>query len=245
MLLNLWVYVWFLFVSIVFCLIAFPLVVIARILYNPQQWSRFIRLTIATYERTVVKVVLFPFIRVDFQDKAKSERESGIFVVNHRCGLDAFLMVTLRREVCLAVKDWPLTLPFFGFFARQGEYLNITELRFEDLEKQVLSLLQRNVNIVVFPEGTRSNSQELNQFHGGIFRIALAAKSCIYPLCIVGSEKVINQKFRISAGTIRIRKLPCIKPETYSDMTAFAMKTHIRRIIADECREMDANLQGM
>ena len=242
MLLSLWIYVWFVFVTIVFCLIALPIVVGARSLYGPQQWSHFIRRTVVAYGQTIIKVVMFPFIGVEFQDTAESEREPGIFIVNHRSGIDAFLTATLRREVCMAVKRWPLKLPFFGFFARQGEYLDITGLQFKILEKQVVSLLRRNVNIVAFPEGTRSNSQELNQFHSGIFRIALTAKSCIYPLCIVGSEKAVNRRFRISAGTIRIRKLPCIKPEIYSDMTVFALKMHIRRIIAEECREMDANL---
>ena len=164
MLLNLWIYTWFVIVTVVFCLAAFPFVVIARVSYDPQQWSSFIRSTLFAYGRVTVKVALYPFIRVEFQDQAESEREPGIFIVNHRSGIDAFLMGTLRREACMAVKHWPLKLPFFGFFAKHGEYLDITGLEFEKLEEQALSLLQRKVNIVAFPEGTRSNSQELNQF---------------------------------------------------------------------------------
>ena len=244
MLLNLWIYIWFVFVTTVFCLAAFPFVLIARVFYDPQRWSSFIRRTMFAYGRVTLKVAMFPFIRIEFQDQAEGEREPGIFIVNHRSGIDAFLMATLRREACMAVNYWPLKLPFFGFFAKQGEYLDITGLEFEKLEEQALSLLRRNVDIIAFPEGTRSNSRQMNQFHSGIFRIAITAKCRIYPICIIGSEKVVNRSFRFSAGTITIRKLPCIKPEAYSDMTAFALKNYVHQIIAEECMNMDTQLQG-
>ena len=102
--------------------------------------------------------------------------------------------------------------------------------------------MRKGVSVISFPEGTRSGNRGLNQFYGGIFRVAHELGVSVTPVCITGNENIPSRKFKFSGGHVRIRKLASVKPETIAGLTPFALKTYIREIILNETSKMDAML---
>jgi 1-acyl-sn-glycerol-3-phosphate acyltransferase len=239
---NIWIYIIFLIASVVYCLLALPVLIIMIPFATATFRRKVLRYAILYYGQCVIKCISVPFIKLKYIDKAPNETIPGIFVCNHRSGSDPFLVSMINRNLVQTVNYWPLKLPFLGFFARHGGYLNINALSAEELLDKARSLLEHKVTIVSFPEGTRSCSTEMGQFHGGVFRIALALKCPIYPLCIVGNENIPDRKFRFHAGRIRICKLPMITYDDYRDMSAFKLKNHLREIIMTATQEQDRTL---
>ncbi len=232
----------FLVASVIYCLLALPVLVILMPFATGAFRRKVIRYAILYYGQWVIKCISVPFIKLKYIDQAPQETAPGIFICNHRSGSDPFLVSMINRNLVQTVNYWPLKLPFLGFFARHGEYLNINALSTEELLEKSSSLIERNVTIVSFPEGTRSCSTEMGQFRGGIFRIALALKCPIYPLSIVGNENIPDRKFNFHSGRIRMCKLPMITYDDYRDMSAFKLKNHLRELIMSATLEQDRKL---
>jgi 1-acyl-sn-glycerol-3-phosphate acyltransferase len=242
MLISLIIYLNILIFSVLYCLLSvLPLLALIIISgFKRRKIAHWLRLFIVWYGKWIIHCAIFPFVRVTYEDTAPAETEPSIIIVNHRSASDPFLVAILSREIIQMVNGWPMRLPFFGFFARGGEYVDITQTPYEELRDHIKYILEKGVSVIAFPEGTRSGNRTMNQFHGGIFRVAHELRAIITPVCITGNENIPSRKFKVSCGHIRIRKLPSVKPDTFAELTPFALKTHVRDIIAAETSKMDA-----
>jgi 1-acyl-sn-glycerol-3-phosphate acyltransferase len=242
MLISLIIYLNILIVSALYCLLSIlPLLTIMILLrFDRQKIAHWLRFFILWYGRSIVRFAVFPFVRVTYEDTAPDEVVPGIIIVNHRSASDPFLVAMLGWKIIQTVNGWPMRLPFFGFFARNAEYIDITKIHYDALRDHIRYLLQKGVSVISFPEGTRSGNCTMNQFHGGIFRVARELRATIIPVCITGNENIPSRKFRFSCGHIRIRKLSSVKPETIAGLTPFALKTYVHNIMVTETSQMDA-----
>jgi 1-acyl-sn-glycerol-3-phosphate acyltransferase len=102
-------------------------------------------------------------------------------------------------------------------------------------------LLAERVAVLAFPEGTRSGSSALGPFHGAMFRLALASRAAIVPVCIAGNERMPPRgDWVLHPGVIRIRKLPALLPDEYGALDAFRLKNRVRERIAAGLAELEA-----
>jgi 1-acyl-sn-glycerol-3-phosphate acyltransferase len=198
------------------------------------------RRAISWYGRAVA-LIPFPLIKVVYENHSGCDsREPFIFVSNHRAVSDPFLMYVLPNEAVQVVNIWPFRIPVLGFFARRAGYLNIRKMPAGVFFEKSLELLRENVSIIFFPEGTRSASRNMGNFHGSAFRLALKSKAPIVPLCISGNEKIpLKGSLLLTPGVIRIRRLPAITWNDYKEMTVFSLKNRVREIIGRELSLME------
>jgi 1-acyl-sn-glycerol-3-phosphate acyltransferase len=209
----------------------------------PGTWRvalRRFRRAIKVYGNVVIRILPFPWIRIRFKDHAPQEKVgSYIFVANHPAATDAFLMAVLPGEIVQVVNKWPFKLPILGQFARWAGYLSVNEMPYEEFFVRAVRYLQEGVSIVVFPEGTRSSSKVMGQFHGAMFRVALETKAAIVPVCIWGNKDIpVRDSLILRPGTIKVDKLKAVVFDEYKNMGPFKLKNHIRSLIA-------AGLEGM
>jgi 1-acyl-sn-glycerol-3-phosphate acyltransferase len=242
MLISFIIYLNILILSFLYCLLSLlpflAILIISR--FDRRKIAHFLRFFILWYGKCIIHYAIFPFVRVTYEDNAPDETAPSIIIVNHRSGSDPFLVSALGLEIIQTVNGWPMRLPFYGFFAHCAEYIDITKLSYDELRDHVKYILQKGVSVVSFPEGTRSGNRTMNQFYGGIFRVAHELGATVTPVCITGNENIPSRKFKFSCGHIRIRKLSAVKPETIADLTPFALKTLVRDIIVAETSKMDA-----
>ena len=189
----------------------------------------------------VVMAIPYPFIRLRYESQAGSTPgEPYIFVCNHRSASDAFLMGILPHELVQIVNVWPFRIPVLGIYAKWAGYLNIRMISPEEFMGKGIQLLDDGVSVVFFPEGTRSTNRTMGSFHGSAFRLALASKASVVPLCISGSENIPPKgSALLHPGTIVIRRLPAITWEQYKDLTPFAFKNRIWKIMDQELSAME------
>ena len=183
----------------------------------------------------------YPFIKLRYENRETNDPgEPYIFVCNHRSASDAFLMGILPHELVQIVNVWPFRIPVLGAYAKCAGYLNIRMMPPEEFTLSASDLLKAGVSIVFFPEGTRSASARMGTFHGSAFRLALASKASIVPLCITGSENIPPKgSALLRPGRINVRRLPAIAWDEYKLLTAFALKNRVWKIIDHELSRME------
>ena len=233
--------------GILYCAVALPVLLAYAlcVAFDAARVGALIRFLILWFGKMMVHIAVLPYVRVHAEDVSGEPPERGaVFILNHRSASDPFLVATVPAAIppVQAVNGWPMRLPFFGFFAKYAEYLDVTKVPYEETREKALKLLRKGVSILVFPEGTRSGGKHMNQFHGTFFRIAREAGAPIVPVAIAGNEKIPDRRFRMSAGRILVRRLPRISEETVRDTPLFTLKEMVRNRLMEETKQMDEEL---
>jgi 1-acyl-sn-glycerol-3-phosphate acyltransferase len=100
-------------------------------------------------------------------------------------------------------------IPFFGWQLAMGPYVMIDRDNYEkalkSIEEAKEKMEKQNISIVVFAEGTRSKTGEIQPFKRGAFRLATQVGYPIIPTTIIGSNKIMPKgTYRLKRGTIKV-----------------------------------------
>ena len=242
-LMNVYLYTLFLISSVIVIPLLSLFVFILSLFMRKRSVMKRFRRCISWYGRVMTSVP-FPFIRLRYEDCSGRVTDVGhIFVSNHRAASDAFLMCVLPHEAVQVVNTWPFHIPVIGRLAKMAGYLNVKRMTPELFNELAEALLADGVSIIFFPEGTRSGSREVGAFHGAAFRLALRSKAPIVPLCIVGNENIPPKgSFLFRPGTVRVRRLPAVLWEEYSQFSVFALKNRVRATIESHLSLMESRV---
>ncbi len=241
-LLNLYFYTLFVVLSAtVIPILTVYVVCLGLLIPSRRKTMKRFRRAISWYGRVIIACP-YPFIKLRYENVVKNDPEGPyIIICNHRSASDAYLMGILPHELVQIVNIWPFRIPVLGIYAKLAGYLNIRMIPTEEFMKSASELLKDGVSIIFFPEGTRSTTNKMGSFHGSAFRLALETKAAIVPLCISGSENIPPKGSPLlRPGIITIRRMPAIAWSEYKDLTAFALKNRVWKIMDHELSVMES-----
>jgi 1-acyl-sn-glycerol-3-phosphate acyltransferase len=117
-----------------------------------------------------------------------------IFMCNHQSALDIFsLFVALPLQFKWIAKRELFFIPFLGWAMKRAGYISLDRKHPREAIRAMDDAAQKirgGMNIIIFPEGTRSEDGSLLPFKKGVFTLALRAKVPIVPVGISGSSKL-------------------------------------------------------
>ncbi|MBO5345071.1 MAG: 1-acyl-sn-glycerol-3-phosphate acyltransferase [Clostridia bacterium] len=144
------------------------------------------------------QILLAPFFRFFFPTKfvGKKNLPKGACIItsNHTSNMDAVNLAvhTWEKKYFLAKKEL-FKNRLVGFFAKKYGGIKI-DRQGNDVNaiKESLKVLRNNKKLVIFPEGTRTNNEnmELGEVKQGVAMFAIKAKVQIVPMFIVRKPKV-------------------------------------------------------
>ncbi len=135
---------------------------------------------------------------------------SHVFMSNHQSVCDiAAIVSTLPVSWRFVAKRELLWVPFFGWVLGLGGHVIVDR---GNREKALRSLkraatrIRTGTSVIIFPEGTRSDSGTLGSFKSGGFHLAIEAGVPIVPISVSGSRRITPKRsLRIESGPVRIR----------------------------------------
>jgi 1-acyl-sn-glycerol-3-phosphate acyltransferase len=173
---------------------------------------------------------------------------SGAYVVmsNHQSVFDIVaLAATLPLSWRFVAKRELTRIPFFGWGLVAGGHIVIDR---GQNERAVASLeraaerIREGVSVIIFPEGTRSETEDLRPFKSGGFHLALQARAPILPVSISGSRKITpRSSLRIESGRILVRYGSAISTAGIPIEDRDRLKQQVRAAIIDG---LDPAIQG-
>lgn len=150
----------------------------------PGQWMRRIG-------RTAARLSALWKMEVEGERPADIDTKAYVVVANHESQADPFLLSFLPWDMRWVAKESLFKQPFSGWALslsgdiplRRGEGESVRECLAE-----CQRALDNGISVMMFPEGTRSETSELLPFKDGAFDLAIRAGVPILPIAIAGTR---------------------------------------------------------
>jgi 1-acyl-sn-glycerol-3-phosphate acyltransferase len=152
--------------------------------------------------------------------------QSCIFMSNHVSNLDPpVLMPYLPGRSSVLLKKQLMGIPILGTAMRMAKFVPVERGHSVEAAKTSIAAagdaLRSGLNILVFPEGTRSKDGRLSAFKKGPFFLAEDTRAPVVPIAISGTQHMMSKgSMAVKAGVARIEFLKPIEPVDYATRDA-------------------------
>ena len=128
-----------------------------------------------------------------------------IFMSNHESALDIVIGVAaIPSNLVFLAKKELFRVPVFGWAMEAAGMIKIDrqnpEIARKSVSEAVETLIHSSFSTLIYPEGTRSNGEELLPFKKGGFILAIRTQLPVVPITILGAGNVLPK------GTLAIKK---------------------------------------
>jgi 1-acyl-sn-glycerol-3-phosphate acyltransferase len=141
-------------------------------------------------------------------------RHPYVAVSNHESYADIFLISHFPWEMKWLSKDTIFRIPVMGWMMRMAKDIPIKRGKRESVVSALEGCrdrLGKKVSVMIFPEGTRSPTQELLPFKDGAFKLAIEAGVPILPIAVAGTRHCMaKHSFAFRRARAKARVLPPI-----------------------------------
>ncbi len=167
-----------------------------------------------------------------------------LLIQNHLSNFDVLCTTWAFRDFDIAYifKKSLLKVPFLGKFMHKIRQLAIDRENTRDGLRVVIEAINQIKNdersVGVYPEGTRSKTHELADFHAGTFKIALKAQCPLVISTIINSEaKKYHSIFRPTHVYIDIVEV--LEYKDFKDMTSEELAEYAHNKVNDDILALD------
>lgn len=172
------------------------------------------------------------------------DKRPVIYIANHSSFLDTLILGFLSRPAVMMVNKWVYHSRIFGIAIRYAGYISTTQ----DLEKNLENCRQRvaeGYSILIFPEGTRSRSNEQLRFRNGAFYLAKELSLDIVPVFIHGNAELLPKNdFFINFHPAQVIEGSRIPIQPFLEEDARSIQKTVSREYKSQYREIRNEREG-
>ena len=171
-------------------------------------------------------------------DVPDDPRRPYVVVANHESFVDILLISHLPMEMKWLSKATFFKIPVVGWLMSLAGDIRLVRgdrrsvvAALEDCRKR----LDQRVSVMIFPEGTRSPTGELQPFKDGAFDLAIAKQVPILPLAVHGTTTALRKHdWRLGRSDAEVRVLEPIHTEGLTHADVAELREQVRDRIAAE-----------
>ncbi len=172
-----------------------------------------------------------------------------VFAANHQSQYDIFtLMGFLPIQFKWMAKQSLFYIPFVGWGIKACGHIPVKRESPKEAYKALLKAIKKikeGYSIVIFPEGTRSETGRINEFKGGGMLLALRTGVPIVPLTIVGTRQILPKGGkRIRKGKVAIIIDKPIVVSDYTDRDKQLLAERVREIVVKNYQKYKAEIDA-
>jgi 1-acyl-sn-glycerol-3-phosphate acyltransferase len=179
--------------------------------------------------------------------RIRDPRHPYVAVSNHESYADIFLFCHLPWEMKWLSKTTIFKIPVMGWMMRMAGDVPVVR---GDRESGVQALaacrdrLSKRVSVMIFPEGTRSPTEDMLPFKDGAFRIAIETGTPILPIAVAGTRYAMAKgSFEFRPAHARCRVLDPVPTTGLTATDIPALRDRVRSLIQDARDALRAELE--
>ena len=227
---------------LVFFIFAFVLITPLTLLYillvpkSEKKRYRYHQM-IAFFMRLALKAL--PGVKFSLDNKyGETFEKPAVIIANHQSHLDLLCTMMLNPKVVLLTTDWVWKNPMYGVIIRFAEFYPVSDGYDKNVER-LKSLVERGYSVVVYPEGTRSVTGDIQRFHKGAFQLAQALNVDILPVFVHGANHVMPKNdFVLREGQLYIEIGQRMSSEEVKSMEARALTSQFHKYYIERFEEI-------
>jgi 1-acyl-sn-glycerol-3-phosphate acyltransferase len=165
----------------------------------------------------------FGGVRVVVHGLDRLPRGASIVMANHSSNLDPPVLIPLLPgRVVIYLKASLMRIPVLGYAMRLAGFIPVVRGGSVEAAKATSAAAQRELDqgscLVLFPEGTRSQSGSLLPFKRGPFFLAMESGAPVVPVTIAGATRMLPKgSTSLRSGTVTVTFHPPFYPADYSE----------------------------
>ena len=166
-------------------------------------------------------------------------QKSYIFAMNHISLYDIpAAFVAIPQTGRFIAKKELFKIPLLSTAMRLAGILKIDRGNSAEARKtleKAIQTIQKGCSVIIFPEGTRSKTNEIQAFKKGGFIMAIQGSIAILPTIISGTQYIVPKgSGLVKIGHIRIKFMPEVDTKDYSYEQRNKLLHKVRDIIVKE-----------
>ncbi len=170
-------------VQLILLILCFPFDRQRKILHRQCFW----------WSNAVIGLSPYWKVKVSGLEHADPKR-TYVIVANHQSLADIVVLYQIRRQFKWVAKESLFSIPFLGWCLGLCKHISLKRNdrnSIRDVYREAIGYIRSGMSVLFFPEGTRSETEELNPFQSGAFKLAISEKVPILPIAISGTRDAI------------------------------------------------------
>lgn len=161
-----------------------------------------------------------------------------LLVCNHRSMYDPLMILLYLKDQNIGFVSKPsnMKIPMIGDIAYAAGFLAIDRENDREALKTILAaagyLKKGLCNMAIFPEGTRTRTGKLQEFHAGSFKIAQRANAPVVVACVRNTDKASRRLF-LRPTKVYLDILEVIPAEQVKAMSTHELAEHSRALMLE------------
>lgn len=166
-----------------------------------------------------------------------------LIVTNHQSWVDAIVTAWALRAYDLSfVLKKSLTTKFvLGKYLNASGYISLDRENPREgvkaINKSVEKITSDTASILIFPEGTRSGSYEMGEFHNGSFKIATKAK-CPIVVCSLQNSFKVTKRCPFKSTNVYFDVIEVIDYNNYENKTTQEISDYAHELIKENLENL-------
>ncbi len=117
-----------------------------------------------------------------------------VIVSNHQSLADIAVMYQTKMQFKWVAKESLFKVPFIGWSLSLAKHIRLSRGSFSSIKqvyRQAAVWLRSSMSVLFFPEGTRSETNDMRDFQNGAFKLAIKEKVPVLPIYLEGTGNCI------------------------------------------------------
>ncbi|NVK17073.1 MAG: 1-acyl-sn-glycerol-3-phosphate acyltransferase [Methylocystaceae bacterium] len=186
-------------------------------------------------------------IRYEVRGLENLPEGGAIIACKHQSAWDTAIFVLLRLNTAYILKKELTKIPFYGWYVNRSGHISVDRSAgasaLKDMVKDVKAALEKGRNVVIFPEGTRSNPGEPGDYQPGVAAIYTQTKQPVIPVALNSGLFWGRRSFLKKKGTIVMEIMPAIEPglkrKEFMERLENTIETKSRELEAEGLKELE------
>ena len=162
--------------------------------------------------RSTMYVMFFARKRI-INFTSETYKKPAVIICNHQSIIDIPLLLMFSPKIIMITNDKWYRSSLAGIIIRMSGYLT-SSLGYDVISEKFSEYVKEGYSIVIFPEGSRSEDQQIHRFHKGAFYLAEKMKLDILPIIFHGTANyVAKDELMGKKSLVTIKFLDRIAPD--------------------------------